>query len=101
MTLLALSSAWLGLIVFVLSLTIAGWPRAFNDWTLPAALYGAVLAITFGGLALMRRPQPGDDTLAAQSQSVQAKVGIGLAMAAVAIAYAMMKLATPVARGTA
>ncbi len=95
---LALLSAWLGLAVSVLAIVMVFWRGAFTDVTVPIALYGAVVAIGCGGLALMRRIQPGDRPEHAPAQRLQAKVGIGLGMFTVIVVYALMALAHQVQR---
>ena len=90
---LALAAAWLGLVACGLSLLMVFYRPAFNDRMVPAVLYGAVLALTCGGLVLMRKTQPGDRGESVTAQRIQSQVGICLALAAVMITYALFALA--------
>ena len=95
---LALGSAWIGLLVAALAGLMVFYRPAFNDVMLPIVLYGAVIAIGCGGLVLMRKPVLGDSPEAAAAQSTQARVGIGLGMLAVITVYILMKFATRITR---
>ena len=96
---LAIASAWIGLLMCGLSIAMVVYRPLFNDVMLPIVLYGAVLAITFGGLVLMRRTQPEDLMHAVAAQKMQAKVGIALGTLSFMIVYVLLKLAQPWSRG--
>ena len=96
---LALSSAWIGLIMAGLSIAMVVYRPLFNDWALPVVLYGAVGAIALGGLVLMRKSQPGDEPNAAQAQRIQAKVGVSLGIVSYMIVFVLFKLANQIVRG--
>ncbi|MEE8169078.1 MAG: hypothetical protein V3T70_00890 [Phycisphaerae bacterium] len=95
---LAISSAWLGLIACVLSVTMVFYRPVFHDSVIPVVLYGAVLAIGCGGLVMMRRDRSDDQPDARTAQKLQAQVGIGLGMAAVVVTYALFAMAESVVR---
>lgn len=90
---LALGSAWIGLLMAALSLAMVVHRPLFHDWVLPVVLYGAVAAIALGGLVLMRPRKPGDDEQSVHAQRVQAKVGIALGIVSYMIVFVLFKLA--------
>lgn len=95
---LALGSAWIGLLMLALSLAMVAYRPLFHDWVLPVVLYGAVAAIALGGLVLMRKSKPGDDEQAARAQRVQAKVGVTLGIVSYMIMFVLFKLAQQISR---
>lgn len=96
---LALISAWSGLLVCILAVVMTLYAPAFNDVTIPLDLYGAVLGIGCGGMVLMRRLQPDDDERANAAQKTQAIVGIGLSMCGFFLTYGTMAVARKVTLG--
>ena len=96
---MAIGSAWIGLLVSMLSVAMWIYRPLFNDGTLPVVLYGATAAIALGGLVLMRRRQASDRPAAVKAQGLQAKVGIALGMFSFMLVYILLKLAQPMTRG--
>lgn len=88
---LALLSAWIGLLSFLLAGGMWVYRPLMTDGTIVAVLYfGAPAALCLGGLVLWahRRDPTLDHGLAAQR--VQCKVGMTLAVLGVAIVYGLI-----------
>lgn len=88
---LALAGVWIGLLTFLLALTMLIYRPAFTDWTVTLVLYfGSPGAMCFAGLVLWayrkeKVPEPG-----IAAQRFQAKVAIALAILAAAIVYGLI-----------
>jgi len=88
---LALASAWIGLVSLLLAGTMILYRAAFTDLTVTLVLYFASPgALCLAGLVLWAHRNEDSTDPALQAQRLQAKVGIGLALAAAAAVYVLV-----------
>lgn len=88
---LALASAWIGLISLLIATTMWLYRPAFTDLGIALVLYfGAPGSMCLGGMVLWAHRKEDSASAGVAAQRLQARVGIILALIAIVIVYALV-----------
>ncbi len=95
---LALLSAWTGLVALLIALGMVVYRPLFHDVTIPLTLYTAITSLSFAGITLWALRKENALEKNVDAQRTQSFVGAGCALVAITIVYALIHFAQVVPR---